>query len=109
MEKFSVAGRIGVGAVLAGGLLFVLGAGFEATQGAEDAHEKTPRPFDQQIRSHALRLVEEGRQVFRFDTFGDEAFWGGMLRLHQAIAGAQFGGVGPGLSPQAALESVREV
>src|SRR5262249_17598512 len=27
----------------------------------------------------------EGQRVFRFETFGDEAFWGGMLGLHQAI------------------------
>jgi len=44
-----------------------------------------------------------GREIFRFDTFGDEDFWGGALRLHQAIAGAANGGVGPGLSPKAAL------
>ena len=25
----------------------------------------------------ALRLVAEGRSVFRYDTFGDEDFWGG--------------------------------
>ncbi len=30
--------------------------------------------------------VNDGRQTFRFDTFGDEAFWGGTLKLHQAIA-----------------------
>ena len=33
-------------------------------------------------------LITEGRQTFRFDTFGDEAFWGDTLKLHQAIAGA---------------------
>src|SRR4051794_29994289 len=27
-------------------------------------------------------LVAEGMQTFRYDTFGDEAFWGGALRLH---------------------------
>jgi hypothetical protein len=52
---------------------------------------------------YADRLIQEGRNTFRFDTFGDEAFWGGQLRLHQAIAGAANGGVGPGLSPEAAL------
>jgi hypothetical protein len=49
------------------------------------------------------RLFAQGRQVFRYDTFGDEAFWGGALQLHRAIAGAKNGGVGPGLSPTAAL------
>jgi hypothetical protein len=48
-------------------------------------------------------LVSQGKQTFRFDTFGDEAFWGGTLHLNQTIAGAANGGVGPGLSPAAAL------
>ena len=52
----------------------------------------------------AAQAIEDGRQIFRFDTFGDEAFWGDALKLHQAIAGAKLGGVGPGLSPKAALE-----
>src|ERR1044072_8866337 len=49
----------------------------------------------------ALAMLERGRRIFRFDTFGDEAFWGGSLRLHEAIEGVRFGGVGPGLSPAA--------
>jgi hypothetical protein len=49
------------------------------------------------------KLFRQGRHVFRFDTFGDEAFWGGALKLHRAIEGARHGGVGPGLSPKAAL------
>src|SRR5262249_16484199 len=32
------------------------------------------------------RLLEEGRQTFRFDTFGDEAFWSGVLGLDRALA-----------------------
>ena len=59
--------------------------------------------FDRIIRDNARQLVEEGRQIFRFDTFGDESFWGDALQLHQAIKGAKLGGVGPGLSPKAAL------
>jgi hypothetical protein len=27
-----------------------------------------------------------GKQTFRYDTFGDEAFWGDTLKLHQAVA-----------------------
>lgn len=48
-------------------------------------------------------MAEEGKQTFRFDTFGDEAFWGDTLQLHQAIEGAKLGGVGPGVSPAIAL------
>jgi hypothetical protein len=32
------------------------------------------------------KVVEEGKKVFRYDTFGDEAFWGDTLRLHEAVA-----------------------
>ncbi len=52
----------------------------------------------------ALRMIKEGRETFRHDTFGDEAFWGEALKLHEAIAGAKLGGVGPGVSPKTALE-----
>jgi mono/diheme cytochrome c family protein len=51
----------------------------------------------------AEHKFEQGRNVFRFDTFGDQAFWGDALKLHQAIEGSKFGGVGPGLSPSTAL------
>jgi Cytochrome c len=34
----------------------------------------------------ALAMVAEGRETFRHDTFGDEDFWGGKLRLHEALA-----------------------
>jgi hypothetical protein len=52
---------------------------------------------------HSRRLISEGRNIFRFDTLGDEDFWGGALGLHKAIEGSKFGGVGAGLSPRAAL------
>jgi hypothetical protein len=51
----------------------------------------------------ANQLFRQGKQVFRFDTFGDEAFWGGSLQLHRAIEGERLGGVGPGVSPRTAL------
>ena len=63
-------------------------------------HGKT---FDDVIEGNAERMLKDGRQIFRFDTFGDEAFWGGALKLHQAIAGDRLGGVGPGVSPATAL------
>lgn len=32
------------------------------------------------------RDADEGRQIFRFDTFGDEQLWTGVLRMHEALA-----------------------
>jgi len=37
-------------------------------------------------QEHAQQLVSQGQQVFRFDTFGDETFWGDQLGLHQVVA-----------------------
>jgi hypothetical protein len=59
--------------------------------------------FDAVVHSSSERMMKQGEQVFRFDTFDDQTFWGDALRLHQAIEGTKFGGVGPGLSPKAAL------
>jgi hypothetical protein len=60
-------------------------------------------PVSSAVSDNARRLLEEGQRVFRYETFGDEAYWGGTLKLHQAIAGAKHGGVGPGVSPKTAL------
>jgi hypothetical protein len=60
--------------------------------------------FDQIIHNNSSRMMSEGRQIFRYDTFGDEEFWGKTLRLHEAINGKQNGGIGSGVSPQLALE-----
>ncbi len=68
---------------------------------AAEAQALTPN--DALIAWSAVQAFEQGRRTFRYDTFGDEEFWGGALRLHQAIAGAGGGGVGPGVSPKAAL------
>lgn len=50
-----------------------------------------------------IKMLKQGKRIFRHDTFGNETFWGGQLRLHEAIAGAENGGVGPGVSPKTAL------
>lgn len=31
------------------------------------------------------KLIEEGKQIFRFDTFGDERFWTDELRMHEVV------------------------
>ena len=71
----------------------------EGLRAGRDEHD---RERDGQL-GQALRTMVEGRNVFRFDTFGDEDFWGGTLRLHEAIEGARLGGIGPGVSPRTAL------
>jgi hypothetical protein len=65
--------------------------------------EQPVTKIDRSIDRQAQQTLAEGRRIFRFDTFGDEAFWGDTLKLHQAIAGTRFGGVGPGVSPRTAL------
>jgi len=32
--------------------------------------------FDRVITTNNSRLISQGRQTFRYETFGDEAFWG---------------------------------
>src|SRR5437868_6871997 len=56
-----------------------------------------------QVESSALATLKNGRNIFRFDTFGDQAFWGDTLKLHQSIEGVDHGGIGPGVSPSTAL------
>jgi len=84
------------------GMSGAAGPAFQSEQVSVAANKPT-EGFDGAIRRNANRMIEEGRKIFRFDTFGDEAFWGGTLKLHQAIEGARLGGVGPGVSPETAL------
>ncbi len=58
---------------------------------------------DRLIGQHAQQMIEQGRQIFRYDTFGSEAFWGDALQLHKALAGEKNGGLGGGVSPKTAL------
>jgi hypothetical protein len=77
------------------GLLILFGMGFVALYRLKGV--------DRENLTNARKMFLEGQETFRFDTFGDEAFWGDQLQLHKAIEGEQFGGVGPGVSPATAL------
>ncbi len=54
----------------------------------------TPVPIGEEV---------QGKEIFRYDTFGDEDFWSGLLHLDKAIAGEKNGGFGAGVSPATAL------
>jgi hypothetical protein len=47
---------------------------------------RNDRSFDGVINRNADALMARGRKIFRFDTFGDEAFWGDTLKLLSASA-----------------------
>ena len=90
-------------------LLTVLTAGRSHLISTQEASAQTqeyavsPTGFDAVDWNDPERVTKKGQETFRFDTFGDEAFWGDTLKLHQAIAGAKLGGIGPGVSPATAL------
>jgi hypothetical protein len=91
-------------AVIAGlGGIALFGAVIASAAPKKGPVPQATRTFDAEIARHAQRMFEEGRQTFRYDTFGSEAFWGDALQLHKAIAGSKNGGVGPGVSPKTAL------
>jgi len=71
------AGRLWLPARLAGALI-VTAASLAACGGLDD--DDDDGAFSQAV------LVDQGRQIFRFDTFGDEAFWTDTLRLHEPLA-----------------------
>ena len=64
------------------GALAMLASGCGGSGNAEDP----PQPTAQAARGNSL--VAQGRHIFRFDTFGDEAKWTDTLRMHEVIAAA---------------------
>ena len=97
--------KIAVGLVLFTGLAIGSYHLIEAQRASAQTQQKAASPsgFDAVVRDNSERMMKEGQQTFRFDTFGSEAFWGDALQLHKAIAGEKNGGVGGGVSPKTAL------
>jgi hypothetical protein len=83
----------------------IAGTSVAAASGSIIAFAAGPAPqgVDAENMRYAQGLLEQGRKIFRYDTFGSEAFWGDALGLHKAIAGEKNSGVGPGVSPKTAL------
>ena len=96
-----------VAAVLIGG--FGISCGRTVTKGVQtDPAVKTqafPKgDFDDKVTRNAEQMMREGKEIFRYDTFGSEAFWGEQLQLHRAILRDKKGGVGKGLTARQALQ-----
>ena len=71
------------------GLPFLIGLGLSAedqgnaqAEASREAHSEN----DRHSSAHAQRTIKEGRQIFRYDTFGDEQLWTDVLRMHEVIA-----------------------
>lgn len=84
-----------LGAIIISSLLFA--------QGVPPRNKISGGVYERLVAQDQRRSFVNGRQIFRYDTFGDEAFWGDTVKLHQAIQGAKFGGVGAGVNPKTAL------
>jgi hypothetical protein len=65
--------------------------------------EGTSLTQQNKVNERKQSVIEEGKQIFRFDAFGDEDFWSGLLHIDKAIAGSANGGFGAGVSPNTAL------
>jgi hypothetical protein len=96
MTMFKTAHAVRFGATLSLGVAVFTSGGPLSAQTAAKA-------VDDAAGNYAKQMLKDGRQIFRYDTFGSEAFWGDALQLHKAIAGEKNGGVGPGVSPKTAL------
>jgi len=105
MPGLSRIGRVVAVSAIAAALVLLAGVVINGTVGAlSAARTKAPPPSrDASQAKSANALFLQGRQIFRYDTFGDQAFFGDALKLHQAIEGAKLGGVGDGVSPKTAL------
>jgi len=86
IRKFPLAAMAAASILLAGLMFFSAKNGLQAQDelqaqgdGRGQGNRRDP------VLQNAEQLIENGREIFRYDTFGDEAFWGGALKLHEAI------------------------
>ncbi|MHB1310752.1 MAG: hypothetical protein ACYC3L_01955 [Gemmatimonadaceae bacterium] len=56
----------------------LLGTAAVALLAASCARSSTPT-------SPSPRVIDQGRQIFRYETFGDETFWTDTLRMHEVV------------------------
>jgi len=92
-------------ATVIGFILLIMSTGpfVRCTDSTRAQPQKAPGENEDPVMANANQMLVEGKQTFRFETFGDEAYWSTALQLDKAIAGQKNGGIGAGLSPKAAL------
>src|SRR5688500_15309260 len=88
--------------IIAGGIFMQCSTPKKSERQAAD-ESGNPNAWNVSITENATDMLDKGKAVFRFETFGDEAFWTDKLQLHRAIADEKAGGIGKGLTPKAAL------
>jgi mono/diheme cytochrome c family protein len=71
--------------IAAGLMVLMIGAACNQNTGPNDGKTRTLDP----------QLVAQGKEIFRFDTFGDEVYWTDTLQMHDVIS--------TGVSPKTAL------
>jgi hypothetical protein len=74
--------------------------GYLASRIRAQLSDQKSQGFDRRISENARRMMDQGKQIFSYDAFGDEIYWTDKLKLHHAIQGIKFGGVGAGVSPK---------
>ena len=70
---------VSLGAVLSGAMLFT------ACGGESQNLAVAPSQRASAAENPVAANLEQGRTIFRFDTFGDETFWTDTLRMHEVI------------------------
>ncbi|HEY0970721.1 MAG TPA: hypothetical protein VGE02_07085, partial [Gemmatimonadales bacterium] len=71
--------------ILGGTLTAILVAAAGLVTSCSDDSPPTAPELDRTAHRPDRRLVAEGREIFRYDTFGDEQYWTDTLRMHEVV------------------------
>jgi mono/diheme cytochrome c family protein len=66
-------------------LALVICACSSETRNSSNGDSKVPTGSGAATDDMSQQTISQGREVFRFDTFGNEAFWSDTLRMHEVI------------------------
>jgi cytochrome c553 len=59
--------------------------GNQGNQGDQGKPNTSSKQNGDAVIENAVAMVTEGRNIFRYDTYGDQVFWGDTLQFHQAL------------------------